>query len=90
MSGTIPPQTPQKQREYRSRVLQFLNGLRFPATRDQVLAHYTRKNTPMELMEETMALPAGSFASASEFADALAASHATRPPHSWTSIELRD
>lgn len=87
---TTTPQNPQKAREYRSRVLQFLNGLRFPATRDQVLAHYTRKNTPMELMEETMALPASSFATAAEFADALVASHATRPPHTWTSIELRD
>lgn len=90
MSGTTSPQTPQRQQEYRSRVLQFLNGLRFPATRDQVLAHYTRKNTPMELLEETMALPAGSFASAAEFADVLVASHAARPPHTWTSVELRD
>ncbi len=90
MSGTMPPMSPIKRKEYRSRVLQFLTGLRFPATREQILAHYTRKNTPMEVLEETMALPTGSFASAAEFADVLAASHALRAPHTWTSREIRD
>ncbi len=79
--------TPAQAREYRSRAVQFLTGLRFPATRAQVLAHFTRKNTPMELMEDTMALPQGSFASAAEFADAVLAVHQRRRPHTWTSRE---
>lgn len=82
--------SPVKQHEYRSRAIQFLTGLRFPATKEAILAHYTRKNTPMELMEETIALPSRTFASAAEFADAVTASHIQRPPHTWVSREMRD
>lgn len=79
-----------KRKEYRARAVQFLAGLKFPATKDQIMAHYTRRNTPMELVEDTLALPAGTFASASEFADAVTAIHVTRPPHTWTSREIVD
>jgi hypothetical protein len=82
--------SPVKRHEYRSRALQFLTGLKFPATKEAILAHYTRKNTSMELLEETMALPSRTFASAAEFADAVTASHAQRPPHTWVSREMRD
>ena len=77
-----------KTTEYRARAIQFLAGLPFPATTAQVLAHLTRKNTPMELLEETMALPERSFASAAEFADAVTTLHGQRPPHRWTSREM--
>lgn len=76
--------------EYRSRALQFLDRLRFPATAADLLAHLTRRNTPMELLEEAMALPARSFATAEDAADALLALHQGRAPHTWTSREIRD
>ncbi len=75
---------------YRSRALQYLAWLDFPATRQQILAHFARKNTPMELYEDTLALPERTFASASEFADAVLEHHRQRPPHTWTSKEIRD
>jgi hypothetical protein len=59
MSSSAPEFNAIKQREYRSRALQFLSGLAFPATKEQILAFYTRKNTPMELIEDTMALEPG-------------------------------
>ena len=79
--------TPARAKEYRARAIQFLTGLRFPATTAQVLAHFTRKNTPMELLEDTMALPERPFTSAVEFADAVLAVHQQRRPHTWTSRE---
>jgi hypothetical protein len=90
MTGTTPGLSPIQRHEYRSRALQFLTGLKFPATNEAILAHYTRKNTPMELLEETMALQPSTFASAAEFADVVTASHASRPPHTWVSREIRD
>ena len=75
---------------YRARALQYLAWLDFPATRQQILAHFARKNTPMELYEDTLALPELTFASASEFADAVLEIHRQRPPHTWTSKEIRD
>lgn len=79
-----------KAKEYRARAVQFLAGLAFPATRAQILAHYTRKNISMELLEETMALPERTFASPAEFANTVTMAHAGRPPHTWTSRELTD
>ncbi len=79
-----------RRKEYRARASQFLAGLKFPATKDQIVAHYTRRNTPMELVEDTLALPPGTFASAAAFADAVTAIHTRRPPHTWTSREMRD
>lgn len=76
--------------EYRARAIQFLDRLPFPATTAEVVAHLTRRNTPMELMEEAMALSDRSFASAREAAEALLAIHQQRPPHTWTSREIRD
>lgn len=89
MATTSRP-TPARATEYRSRALQFTAGLRFPATTAQVLAHLARKNTPMELLEDTMALPERQFAAADEYADAATARHLQRPPHTWTSREIRD
>jgi hypothetical protein len=86
----MPAMTPIQTKEFRSRALQFLDGLRFPAARAQVLAHYTRKNTPMELIENTLTLPERTFDTAGEFAEALTAVQAQRPPHTWTSRELKD
>jgi hypothetical protein len=86
----MPALSPIQAKEFRSRALQFLNGLRFPAARAQVLAHYTRKNTPMELIENTLALPERTFDTAAEFAEALTAVQSQRPPHTWTSRELKD
>ena len=77
-------------KEYRARAIQFLTGLRFPATTAQVLAHYTAKNIPMELLEETMALPERTFGSPEEFADVVVAAHLERPPHTWVSREIID
>lgn len=82
--------TPARDTEYRSRAIQFMAGLRFPATTAQALAHLTRKNTPMELLEETLALPEDTFASAEDYAVAVASLHQQRPPHTWTSREMRD
>jgi hypothetical protein len=90
MSSSAPEFNAIKQREYRSRATQFLSGLAFPATKEQILAAYARKNTPMELMEDTMTIDAGTFATAAEFAGALAAVHASREPHRWTSREIQD
>ena len=90
MSSSAPEFNAIKQREYRSRAIQFLSGLAFPATKDQILAFYARKNTPMELMEDTMALDGGTFATAAEFAGALAVVHGSRAPHRWTSREIQD
>lgn len=90
MSSSAPEFNAIKQREYRSRAIQFLSGLAFPATKDQILAFYARKNTPMELLEDTMTLDAGSFATATEFAGALTVIHASRAPHRWTSREIQD
>ncbi len=90
MSSMAPEFDAIKQREYRSRTLQFLSGLAFPATKEQILAFYMRKNTPMELMEDTMAIEARSFTSPAEFAAAITAIHAARAPHIWTSREVRD
>ncbi|HEX5504203.1 MAG TPA: DUF2795 domain-containing protein [Thermomicrobiales bacterium] len=73
---------------YRSRALQYLTWLAFPATKAQVLAHFARKNTPMELLEDTLALPDQTFATPAEFAAAVAAVQHARPPHTWTSMEL--
>ena len=73
---------------YRARAIQFLAWLPFPATTAQVLAHYQRKNTPMELIEDTLAMPERTFTSAEEFADAVLAVHRQRPPHAWTSREM--
>ena len=78
------------EKAYRSRALQYLAWLDFPATRQQILAHFARKNTPMELYEDTLALPERNFASAGEFADAVLEVHRQRPPHTWTSKEIRD
>jgi hypothetical protein len=77
-----------RRKEYRARATQFLSGLKFPATKDQILAHYTRKNTSMELIEDTLALPNGSFATAAEFTNAITAIHTKRAPHTWTSREI--
>lgn len=77
-------------KEYRSRAIQFLGGLRFPATRAEMLAYLTRLNTPMELLEETLALPEQAFATVEEAADAILAMHQGRPPHKWTSREVHD
>jgi hypothetical protein len=90
MSSMAPEFDAIKQREYRSRTLQFLSGLAFPATKEQILAFYMRKNTPMELMEDTMAIESRSFSTAAEFATAITAIHAARTPHNWTSREIRD
>lgn len=90
MSSMAPEFDAIKQREYRSRTLQFLSGLAFPATKEQILALYMRKNTPMELLEDTMAIEERSFATAAEFATAITAIHAARAPHNWTSREIRD
>jgi hypothetical protein len=90
MSSKAPEFDAIRQREYRSRTLQFLSGLAFPATKEQILAFYMRKNTPMELMEDTMAIEARSFTSAAEFATAITAIHAARSPHIWTSREIHD
>lgn len=76
--------------EYRARAIQFLDRLPFPATTAQVLAHLTRRNTPMELLEDAMALPNRSFASVREAAEALLTIHQERAPHRWTSREMRD
>lgn len=75
---------------YHARALQFLTWLPFPATTSQVLAHYTTRNTPMELLEDTMALPERTFAAPDEFASALVAVHRQRPPHTWVSREMVD
>ena len=77
-----------KRKEYRSRALQFVNGLKFPATKDQISAHLQRRNTPMELTEDTLILPAGTFATAAEYAEAVTAVHFKRAPHTWTSREM--
>ena len=90
MSGMAPEFDAMRQREYRSRTLQFLSGIAFPATKEQILAFYMRKNTPMELMEDTMALEAVTFVTPAEFATAITAIHAVRAPHNWTSREIRD
>ena len=90
MSSKAPEFDAIRQREYRSRAVQFLSGLAFPATKEQILAFYTRKNTSMELIEDTMALESGSFATPAEFAAALTVIHAAREPHIWTSREIRD
>jgi hypothetical protein len=79
-----------RRKEYRARAIQFLSGLKFPATKDQIVAHYTRRNTPMEIVEDTLALPGGTFDAPAAFADALVAIHTQRPPHTWTSREIRD
>ena len=81
---------PISEQAYRARALQYLAWLDFPATRQQILAHFARKNTPMELYEDTLALPEHTFASPGEFADAVLAVHRQRPPHTWTSKEIRD
>lgn len=70
---------------YRARALQFLSWLTFPASTRQVLAHLEQQNTPMELLEDTLALPDTTFASAGEVAEALVTVHRRRPPHTWTS-----
>jgi hypothetical protein len=44
----------------------------------------------MELIENTLTLPERTFATAGEFAEALTAVQAQRPPHTWTSRELKD
>src|SRR5919205_1274830 len=68
---------------YRSRALQYLAWLDFPATRQQILAHFARKNTPMELYEDTLALPERTFASPGEFADADSGSTARIDRQFW-------
>ncbi len=83
---TVPSEI--KRKEYRSRALQFLSGLQFPATRDQISAHLQRRNTPMEITEDTLTLPAGTFATAVEYAEAVTAVHVKRAPHTWTSREM--
>lgn len=88
MSNTTLNFGPIRQREYRARATQFLAGLAFPATKEQILACYTRKNTPMELIEDTLALAPGSFASPAAVAEALEAVHSQRTPHRWTSREI--
>lgn len=70
---------------YRARVLQFLAWLTFPATTRQVLDQLQQRNTPMELLEDTLVLPDQSFASAEAVADAVVAVHRRRLPHTWTS-----
>jgi hypothetical protein len=79
-----------RRKEYRARAIQFLAGLKFPATKDQILAHYTRRNTPMELVEDTLTLPSGTFDTPAAFADAIITTHLKRQPHTWTSREIRD
>ncbi|HET8629427.1 MAG TPA: DUF2795 domain-containing protein [Thermomicrobiales bacterium] len=76
------------ERAYYSRALQYLTWLTFPATKAEVLAHFTRKNTPMELIEDTLTLPDQTFATPAEFAAAATAVQRARPPHSWTSMVL--
>jgi hypothetical protein len=90
MSQAPAQQSEIRRKEYRARAIQFLAGLKFPATKDQIMAHYARRNTPMEIVEDTLTLPAGSFDSAPAFADALVAVHLKRKPHTWTSREMRD
>ena len=75
---------------YRARALQYLAWLDFPATRQQIVAHLARKNTPMELYEDALALPEQTFASPGEFADAVLEIHGRRPPHAWVSKEIVD
>lgn len=79
-----------RRKEYRARAIQFLSGLKFPASKEQIVAHYMRRNTPMELVEDSLALQGGTFASAAAFADAVTGVHTMRPPHTWTSREIRD
>ena len=79
-----------RRKEYRARATQFLAGLKFPATKEQILAHYTRRNTPMELIEDTLSLPPGTFDTAAAFTAAIVAAHLKRQPHTWTSREMHD
>ena len=90
MSQAPAPPSEIKRKEYRSRALQFLSHLQFPATKDQISAHLQRRNTPMELVEDTLTLPAGTFATAAAFAEAVTAVHVKRAPHTWTSREMGD
>ena len=90
MSQAPAQQSEIRRKEYRARVIQFLNGLTFPATRDQIMAHYASRNTPMEIVEDTLSLPGDSFDTAAAFADAVIAVHLRREPHTWTSREMRD
>lgn len=90
MSSMAPEFDLIRQQEYRSRTLQYLDGLAFPAAKEQILAFYLRKNTPMELLEDTMAVESRSFTTAAEFATAITAIHAARAPHTWTSREMHN
>ena len=88
MSQASPAISEIRRKEYRARAPQFLSGLTFPATKAQIIAHYARKNTPMELVEDTLALPNGSFDTAAAFTDAVTTLHTKRQPHTWTSREM--
>lgn len=77
--------TPMDQLAYAARAKQFLAGCRFPATRDDVVARFLRRNTPMELVEDALDLPSNTFASASDVAAAIVAIRQARDAHSWTS-----
>lgn len=70
---------------YAARVRQFLAGVRFPASKDEVVRRFQRCNTPMEIIEDALDLPETSYDSATAVANEIVAIREARDAYSWTS-----
>jgi hypothetical protein len=66
-------------RVYLARVRDFVEGVRFPATRREVLAHAQRKNTPSDIIEDLDRLKSESFASLNDVVAAVDERHFGAP-----------
>ncbi len=68
-------------RAYRARVRDYVEGISFPAMRDEILAYAQRKNTPSDIYTELNRLPAKQFTSLAEVVDAVTALRFGAPSH---------
>lgn len=77
--------TPIEQLAYAARAQQFLDRCRFPAAKEDILAWFQRRNTPMELVEDALRLPEREYTSAQDVAAEIVAIRQGCEPHTWTS-----
>ena len=75
----MPPVDPVQERVFRSRVADFLFGLRFPATKEQIIRCARHNNTASQVTEALRALPDRTYASLVEVQSAVI----YHPPRVW-------
>lgn len=68
-------------RVYLTRVRDFVEGVAFPATREEILRYARNRNTPSEIFNDLTHLPARGFESLDEVVAAVDALHFATAAH---------